>query len=121
MNSVERQLLDLTVEMNSHLTSIVKSLGERVADLEDRLDGSSGLLTSGFVNGAVGKMLISELFAELANGDRRRLDEILTNSTSLTETIVAQSAEEGAHQIQVVLDEVLEGAEHAFERRRLLK
>lgn len=121
MNSVERQMLDLVVEMSSRLNDVVEQLVEKVAELEERLDSSAVILASAYVDGAVSKLLISELFADLAGGDREKLDELLANSTALAEATTAQSEEDGSRQIQAALNEIVEASERAFDRRRLLR
>lgn len=120
MNDNERKMLDLSVQLHEQVAEMLETLANQVSNLEDRLAASSVTLSESVVKTSISTLLISEIFAELSDGNREKLDEILTRSTSLAESILSEKDDVASGHLQAAFDEIISSAEAAFGRRRLL-
>ena len=100
---------------------MLQTLAEQISDLEGRFALIAAALSECFLKSSIGNLLISEIFAEIADGDRSKLDEILTRSTAMAESIISTSEYEAGVQLQADFDTIVEHSESAFKRRQMLR
>jgi len=82
--TVQKQL-EILADMNANMIVIVTQLSEKVQELEDRINGTVDLLKKTAIKGALQDLMIGAAIAEIAQGDRERLDSFMARTVGRAE------------------------------------